>query len=140
MRFPLALTLKVAGHILRHKLRGTKRFATVLQLEPLHTCNLTCTGCGRIREYSTSMKDVMPLEECLNAAIECNAPMVSICGGEPLIYPQIEALVNGLLAQRRIVYVCTNGMWMRKKMRDYLASQFARDARSAEDKLQVLLS
>src|ERR1700675_4122961 len=126
MRFPLALTMKIAGHLLRHKLLGTKRFATVLQLEPLHTCNLTCTGCGRIREYSTSMKDVMPLEDCLKAAIECDAPMVSICGGEPLIYPEIEALVNGLLSQRRIVYVCTNGMWMRKKMRDYLAVSFAR--------------
>src|ERR1700738_4637173 len=94
MRFPLALTMKIAGHLLRHKLLGTKRFSTVLQLEPLHTCNLTCTGCGRIREYSTSMKDVMPLEDCLEAAVECNAPMVSICGGEPLIYPRIEALVN----------------------------------------------
>jgi MoaA/NifB/PqqE/SkfB family radical SAM enzyme len=126
MRFPLALTMKIAGHILRHKLLGTKRFATVLQLEPLHTCNLTCTGCGRIREYSTSMKDVMPLEDCLEAAIECNAPMVSVCGGEPLIYPQIEALVAGLLAQRRIVYICTNGLWMRRKMRDYLAVAYAR--------------
>src|SRR3984957_8858499 len=140
MRFPLALTMKIAGHLLQHKLRGTKRFATVLQLEPLHTCNLTCTGCGRIREYSTSLKNVMPLADCLGAAQECGAPMVSICGGEPLIYPEIEALVNGLLGQKRIVYVCTNAMFMRKKMRAYLASQFARDARSAEDKLQVLLS
>ena len=48
--------------------------------------------------------------------------MVSICGGEPLIYPKIEELVNGLLDQGRIVYICTNGMFMRKKMRDYLAS------------------
>src|SRR6202011_5792497 len=112
MRFPLALTLKIAGHLLRHKLRGSKRFATVLQLEPLHTCNLTCTGCGRIREYSTSMKDVMPLEDCLQAAIECDAPMVSICGGEPLIYPQIEALVEGALKQGRIVYSGTNPMCM----------------------------
>jgi MoaA/NifB/PqqE/SkfB family radical SAM enzyme len=118
--------MKIAGHILRHRLRGTKRFATVLQLEPLHTCNLTCTGCGRIREYSTSLKDVMPLEDCLEAAIECNAPMVSVCGGEPLIYPHIEALVTGLLKQRRIVYICTNGMWMRRKMRDYLAVSYAR--------------
>jgi len=94
----------------------------VLQLEPLHTCNLTCTGCGRIREYSTSIKDMMPLEDCLASARECEAPMVSICGGEPLIYPKIEELVEGLLQQRRIVYVCTNGMFMRKKMREYLAS------------------
>src|SRR5262250_3853478 len=125
MRFPFALTAKIARHIVRHKLRKTPKFAMVLQLEPLHTCNLTCTGCGRIREYSTSLKDVMSLEDCLGAAIECNAPMVSICGGEPLIYPQIEALVNGLLNQRRIVYVCTNGMLMRRKMRDYLAVCYA---------------
>src|ERR1700740_1294819 len=138
MRFPLALTLKVAGHIIRHKLRGTRKFATVLQLEPLHTCNLTCTGCGRIREYSTSLKNVMPLADCLGAAAECNAPMVSICGGEPLIYPEIEALVGGLLAQKRIVYICTNGMFMRKKMREYLAVEYARDAAGTERKLQVL--
>src|SRR6201993_4773430 len=122
MRFPLALTAKIARHIIKHKLRRTPRFALVLQLEPLHTCNLTCTGCGRIREYSTSLKDMMSLEDCLASAQECGAPMVSICGGEPLIYPKIEELVAGLLAQGRIVYLCTNGMFMRKKMKDYLAS------------------
>src|ERR1700750_3202738 len=109
MRFPLALTSKIAAYIVGHKIRGKKKFTTVLQLEPLHTCNLTCTGCGRIREYSTSLKNVMPLEDCLSAAIEWDAPMFFICGGEPLIYPQIEALVNGLLQQRRVVYICTNG-------------------------------
>src|SRR5512140_3374911 len=122
MRFPLALTVKIARHIIRHKLRHTPRFAMVLQLEPLHTCNLTCTGCGRIREYSTSLKDMMSLEDCLEAARECDAPMVSICGGEPLIYPKIKELVAGLLAQRRIVYICTNGMFMRRELKDYLAS------------------
>src|SRR5436309_4018471 len=130
MRFPLALTSKIAAYIVGHKIRGTKKFATVLQLEPLHTCNLTCTGCGRIREYSTSLKDMMPLEDCLGAAQECNAPMVSICGGEPLIYPHIEALINGLLGQGRIVYVCTNAMFMRKKMREWLTEEL-RNANTA---------
>src|SRR5580658_1642795 len=124
MRFPLALTAKIAAHIVKNKLLRTPKFALVLQLEPLHTCNLTCTSCGRIREYSTSLKDMMPLEECLAAAQECNAPMVSICGGEPLIYPKIEELTAGLLAQGRIVYLCTNGMFMAKKMMDYLASVY----------------
>src|SRR5205085_12589479 len=125
MRFPLALTVKIARHIIRHKMLRTPKFALVLQLEPLHTCNLTCTGCGRIREYSTSLKDMMTLEDCLAAAQECDAPMVSICGGEPLLYPKIEELVAGLLEQGRIVYVCTNGMFMRKKKRDYLASIYS---------------
>jgi MoaA/NifB/PqqE/SkfB family radical SAM enzyme len=127
MRFPLALTVKIARHIIKHKLLRTPKFALVLQLEPLHTCNLTCTGCGRIREYSTSLKDVMSLEDCLGSAQECDAPMVSICGGEPLIYPQIEALVEGILNQGRIVYVCTNAVFMRRKMRDYLAAVYGPD-------------
>src|SRR5215204_4036160 len=136
MRFPLALTAKIAAHIVWHKVRAIEKFATVLQLEPLHTCNLTCTGCGRIREYSTNLKDMVPLEKCLAVANECEAPMVSICGGEPLIYPKIEELVNGILAQRRIVYICTNGMFMRKKMKDYLAAIYSP---ALEPKLAKLL-
>src|ERR1700710_2646442 len=122
MRFALALTAKIATYIVGKKVQRVEKFATVLQLEPLHTCNLTCTGCGRIREYSTSLKDMVPLEKCLEAAMECDAPMVSVCGGEPLIYPKIEELINGLLDQGRVLYICTNGMFMRKKMRDYLAA------------------
>ena len=124
MRFPLALTAKIAKHIIKHKTLRTPKFAMVLQLEPLHTCNLTCTGCGRIREYSTNLKDMMPLEDCLASAVECDAPMVSICGGEPLIYPKIEELIEGLHEQGRVIYICTNGMFMRKKMRDYMAAHF----------------
>ncbi len=125
MRFPLALTVKIARHIVKQKIRRTPKFALVLQLEPLHTCNLTCTGCGRIREYSTSLKDMMSLEDCLAAAQECDAPMVSICGGEPLIYPKIEEVVAGLREQGRIIHMCTNGMFMRKKMKDYLADVYS---------------
>jgi hypothetical protein len=137
MRFPFALTKKIASHIIKHKLRKTPKFAMVLQLEPLHTCNLTCTGCGRIREYSTSLKDMVPLEKCLAVAMECDAPMVSICGGEPLIYPKIEELIAGLLEQGRVIYVCTNGMFMRKKMRDYLAAIYSPEL---EPKLKQLLA
>jgi hopanoid biosynthesis associated radical SAM protein HpnH len=140
MRFPLALTSKIAAYIIGNKLRGTKKFATVLQLEPLHTCNLTCTGCGRIREYSTSLKDILPLEDCLSAATECNAPMVSICGGEPLIYPQIEALIGGLLEQKRIVYVCTNAMFMRKKMREWLSAEYPKRSAFVDEKIKILVS
>src|SRR5205809_7802002 len=138
MRFPLALTAKIARHIIKHKVKRTPKFAMVLQLEPLHTCNLTCTGCGRIREYSTSLKDMMSLEDCLGAAEECDAPMVSICGGEPLIYPHIEALVKGLLDQHRIVYICTNATFMRKKMREWMASRLSIQPEFGEEKIAEL--
>ncbi|MCU0785708.1 MAG: radical SAM protein, partial [Verrucomicrobia bacterium] len=140
MRFPFLLSAKIAGHIIKHKVRKTPKFAMVLQLEPLHTCNLTCTGCGRIREYSTNLKDMVPLEKCLAAAMDCDAPMVSICGGEPLIYPQVEELVAGLLEQKRIIYICTNGVFMRKKMRDYLAAEYERGNSRHEATLKRLVA
>jgi MoaA/NifB/PqqE/SkfB family radical SAM enzyme len=86
------------------------------------------------------MKNVMSLQDCLGAADECEAPMVSICGGEPLIYPEIEALVQGLRAQRRIVYICTNGMFMRKKMREFLAAEYSRRPTEIEALLTKLES
>lgn len=116
MRFPLSLTLDMAGHIIRHKIRRTPKFPLVLMLEPLHACNLTCTGCGRIREYSSTIKEKLSVEECLQSVDEVGAPIVSICGGEPLIYPQIGELVRNIIKRRKHIYLCTNGVFMEKKM------------------------
>jgi hopanoid biosynthesis associated radical SAM protein HpnH len=96
-----------------------KRFPLVLMLEPLHTCNLTCTGCGRIREYEATITERLSLDECLEAAEECGAPVVSICGGEPLLYPEIGALTAALLERGRHLYLCTNGMLMRKRLGEF---------------------
>src|SRR5213594_3000727 len=76
MRFPLSLTTEMAGYIVKKKFSGQKRFPLVLMLEPLHACNLTCTGCGRIREYETSIKERLSVADCLDAVDECGAPMV----------------------------------------------------------------
>src|SRR4051812_21125051 len=116
MRFPLSLTADMAGYIVTKKLKRESRFPLVLMLEPLHACNLTCTGCGRIREYETTIKDKLSLKECLDSVLEAGAPIVSICGGEPLIYPEIGELTRAILKQRRHIYLCTNGVYLRKKM------------------------
>jgi hopanoid biosynthesis associated radical SAM protein HpnH len=96
-----------------------KRFPLVMMLEPLHACNLTCTGCGRIREYESTITERVPLEECLAAVDECGAPMVSICGGEPMMYPQIGELVAGILQRNKNIYLCTNGMFIVKRLREF---------------------
>jgi hopanoid biosynthesis associated radical SAM protein HpnH len=116
MRFPLSLTGKMAGYLARKRLSGEKKFPLVLMLEPLHACNLTCTGCGRIREYASTIKDKLTVEECLAAVDECGAPIVSICGGEPMIYPGLEELVAKILERKKHIYLCTNGMFIRKKL------------------------
>ncbi len=122
MRFPLTLTTDMAAYMARKMLAGEKRFPLVLMLEPLHACNLTCTGCGRIREYSTHISERLSLEECLASVDEAGTPIVSICGGEPLIYPEIGPLVKGILKRRKHIYLCTNGMFIRKKLHEFRPS------------------
>lgn len=100
-----------------------KRFPLVLMLEPLHACNLTCTGCGRIREYESTISQTLTLEQCLKAVDECGAPIVSICGGEPFLYPHLPALIRELVARNKTIYLCTNGMFIRKKIKDYTPSE-----------------
>ena len=90
MRFPLSLTRSMTAYLLRKKLAGEKFFPLVLMLEPLHACNLSCTGCGRIREYADTMHRRLSIEQCLAAAAECGAPIVGVCGGEPLITPKLK--------------------------------------------------
>src|SRR3989304_3505785 len=116
MRFPFSLTSSMATYLLSKKLAGDKKFPLVLMLEPLHACNLTCTGCGRIREYIDTMKQRLSVDQCLAAVDECGAPIVSICGGEPLIYKEIETLVERLIAKKKHVYLCTNGMKLEQKL------------------------
>src|ERR1051326_4719731 len=106
MRFPLSLTTTMVGYLAKKKIKREKRFPLVLMLEPLHACNLTCTGCGRIREYSSTIKDKLTVEECLASVDEAGTPIVSICGGEPLIYPEIGRLVHGILKRRKNIYLC----------------------------------
>ena len=97
-----------------------KRFPLVMMLEPLHACNLTCTGCGRIREYESSIRERLTLEQCLRAVDECGAPMVSICGGEPMLYPEIVQLCQEILSRpARYIQLCTNGMFLVKKLKEF---------------------
>src|SRR4051812_3625052 len=122
MRFPLSLTRKRAGYMLKKKLSGERRFPLVMMLEPLHACNLTCTGCGRIREYADTIKEKLSVEQCLAAAEECGAPIVSICGGEPMIYPELGRLISELLNRKKHIYVCTHGMFLKKRLHEFKPS------------------
>lgn len=114
MRMPLKLMIDLGRYMVKQKRAGAKYFPLVLMLEPLHACNLACIGCGRIVEYKETIRDQMPLEEALAAATECNAPIVSVCGGEPLIYKHIVPLTKGLIEQKRHVQICTNAILLER--------------------------
>jgi hopanoid biosynthesis associated radical SAM protein HpnH len=109
----------MSTYIAGKRIRRTDKFPLVMMLEPLHACNLTCTGCGRIREYADTIREKLSVEQCLNALDECGAPVVSICGGEPMIYPDLDRLVREILKRRKHIYLCTNGMFIRKRLHEF---------------------
>ena len=109
MRFPIHITTDMIRHQAKNALRGRRRFPFVLMLEPLYACNLACIGCA-VERHTGKLRDRVSLERCLQAADDCGAPVVSICGGEPTIYPELPELVAGLIARRRHIYLCTNAL------------------------------
>ncbi len=110
MSVPISQALTVARYVLAQKLRRRQRYPIVLMLEPLLRCNLACAGCGKIQHPAEILRRQLTPEQCFRAVEECGAPIVSIPGGEPLLHPDIEAIVEGLVARRKYVYLCTNAI------------------------------
>jgi hopanoid biosynthesis associated radical SAM protein HpnH len=124
MAVPLLQSAMVGAYVVGRHLRGVKRYPLVLMLEPLFRCNLACAGCGKIDYPAPLLNRRLSVDECLDAARDCGAPVVSIAGGEPLLHAEMDKVVQGLIKQRRFVYLCTNALLMEKKMDQYKPSPF----------------
>jgi len=118
MGVPLSQMWTVASYVIKQKLSGRKRYPLVLMLEPLFRCNLACAGCGKIQYPPHVLKRDMPLADCLKAVDECGAPMVSIPGGEPLLYPHIKELVEALIERKKYIYLCTNAILLKQRLEE----------------------
>ncbi len=116
MRFPVSLYYAMTRYLLAKKFQGVKRFPLVLMLEPTHRCNLTCAGCGRIREYRDTILEEMSLADCLKAVDEADAPVVTITGGEPLLYSHVDELTEAILTRGKHIYFCTNGLLLEESL------------------------
>src|SRR3984885_1025068 len=116
MSVPIRQQVDVGLYILKQKLKGNTKYPLVLMLEPLFRCNLACAGCGKIDYPDEILNQRMSVQECLDAADECGAPVVSIPGGEPLLHKEIDQIVKGLIAKKKYVTLCTNALLMEKKM------------------------
>ncbi len=116
MAVPLIQQVRVGAYVLKQRLGGAKRYPLVLMLEPLFRCNLACAGCGKIDYQDEILNKRLSVEECLDAVDECGAPVVSIPGGEPLLHKEIKEIVEGIVARKKFVYLCTNALLLEKKL------------------------
>src|SRR6201989_3643317 len=124
MPVPVSQMWTVTSYVLRQKLARRERDALVLMLEPLFRCNLACAGCGKIQYPAHILKKDLTPEECFRAAEECGAPVVSIPGGEPLMHPQIDKIVEGLVARKKYIYLCTNALLLKEKIHLFKPSKY----------------
>jgi hopanoid biosynthesis associated radical SAM protein HpnH len=124
MGVSLRESLKVGSYVLWHRLKGTKRYPLVLMLEPLFRCNLACAGCGKIQYPPEILQKRLSADECVAAAEECGAPVVSIAGGEPLIHPEIDAIAEALVRCKKFVYLCTNAILLERKLSLFTPSPY----------------
>ncbi|HET8577095.1 MAG TPA: adenosyl-hopene transferase HpnH [Methylomirabilota bacterium] len=124
MSVPVSQMFTVASYVIRQKLTGRKRYPLVLMLEPLFRCNLACAGCGKIQYPAQILKKHLTVEQCLQAVDECGAPVVSIPGGEPLMYPQIGELVAELVKRKKYIYLCTNAILLKEKLHLFAPSKY----------------
>jgi len=124
MGIPLLQQAYVGGYVVRQHLKGRKRYPLVLMLEPLFRCNLACAGCGKIDYPDKILDQRLSVAQCLEAVDECGAPVVSIAGGEPLIHSELPQIVEGIVARKKFVYLCTNALLMEKKLSQYKPSPF----------------
>ena len=124
MGVPVSQMWTVATYVLKQKIKGRKRYPLVLMLEPLFRCNLACAGCGKIQYPAHVLKQNLSPEECFRAVDECGAPMVSIPGGEPLMHPQIAEIVEGLVARKKYIYLCTNALLLKEKIDLFKPSKY----------------
>src|SRR6516225_7560589 len=116
MAIPFFKEMRIGGYLIKQRLLGRKRYPLVLMLEPLFRCNLACAGCGKIDYPDAILNQRLSVDECLDAADECGAPVVVLAGGEPLLHREIDKIATGLIARKKFVYLCTNALLLEKKI------------------------
>jgi len=121
---PVIQQLRVGAYIVKQKMLGNTRYPLVLMLEPLFRCNLACAGCGKIDYPDSILNKRLSPEECFQAVDECGAPVVSIPGGEPLLHKEIVQIVEGIVARKKFVYLCTNALLLKKKLDQFTPSPY----------------
>jgi hopanoid biosynthesis associated radical SAM protein HpnH len=124
MPIPLRQNMKIGSHLIRQKLKGAKHYPFIVEIEPLFACNLSCPGCGKIQHPTDILRKRLSLEDILEAVRESGTPMVSIAGGEPLLHPDMERIVAELIRRKIYVYLCTNGVLLRRRLERYKPSHF----------------
>jgi MoaA/NifB/PqqE/SkfB family radical SAM enzyme len=85
-----------------------KRHVLLAHIIPIRRCNLSCTYCNEWDDYSKPV----PTEEMLrriDRLAKMGTSAITISGGEPLLHPELDALIRHIRGRGIIAGLITNG-------------------------------
>lgn len=113
----LATILRRRTKALHRNLRGAKMVTRALastdhpllaHIIPMRRCNLACTYCNEFDDFSKPV----PIEEMhrrIDKLGELGTSVVTISGGEPLMHPQLDDVIQRIRVNGMIAGLITNG-------------------------------
>src|SRR6202142_426394 len=113
-------TLRRRAKALHRNLRGASMAAHALastdhpllaHIIPMRRCNLACTYCNEFDDFSKPV----PIEEMYRRIDKLGAlgtAGVTISGGEPLMHPELDAVIRRIRANGMIAGLITNGYFL----------------------------
>lgn len=87
-----------------------------VSLNLTHLCNLRCKMCGQWRRKDVYRKEILPLEKLkeLIDDLSGSRPKFYLWGGEPLLYPELSALIRHLKEKKQYTIINTNGVLLKR--------------------------
>ena len=105
------------------------RDAVLAQVVPMRRCNLTCAYCN---EYDRGANPVplATMQQRLDKLADLGTSVITISGGEPLLHPELDAIVSHVRRRKMIAGLITNGYLL-------TAERIERLNRAGLDHLQI---
>ncbi len=117
MRAPLAVLvrrkLRTAGRRWREarmfaRAMASPRHPIVVHLIPIRRCNLACSYCNEYDDFSPPVP-VETLLRRVDLLASLGATIITLSGGEPLLHPELDALIRHIRRRGILATVITNG-------------------------------
>jgi MoaA/NifB/PqqE/SkfB family radical SAM enzyme len=75
---------------------------------PIRRCNLSCTYCNEYDDYSAPVSTADLLRR-IDRLVELGTGIITLSGGEPLLHPDLDAIIGHIRRRGAIATLITNG-------------------------------
>ena len=80
----------------------------VAHIVPIRRCNLSCTYCNEFDDFSKPVPTPVMLRR-IDRLAELGTSVITISGGEPLLHPELDQLIQRIRSRGSIATLITNG-------------------------------